>query len=902
MPQPVDKLKVPLFASLGFRLTAVVSAVVLSVVAISSVATAWSGFGREVESQRATLAAAGSAYAAAISKSVEENDRASVAVVMRGVTNLPGVVQADVRKPDGTSLTQLGGGALLLGRDGDPETMSDWQIWNAKQLRVEVPIRQNGRVVGELGLLADISDLQTDIVRDLQWTLLSALVLLAIGLGVAWALISRLTRPLSRLTAEMASIATDPGSDTSPVKAGHDETGVLAETFNQMMLAIRDRDQRITRHVDTLEDTVEDRTRDLRLARDAAEQANAAKSDFLATMSHEIRTPMNGLMVMAEMLAASELPVRQRRYADIISRSGGSLLTIINDILDLSKIESGKLDLEQIPVSPEQLALDAASLFWEKAREKGLVLTVCVSPRVPEQVIADPTRLNQVITNLVNNALKFTETGGATVLVDAKSSETDAAVRLSIAVQDTGVGISNDKLPHIFEAFSQADQTTTRRFGGTGLGLTVCKRLVTAMNGVIRVASEEGKGSVFRIDIPVQVERPAMAVKNTGLPVWIESDSPLQSRALSYGMKAHGCSIAKRPAEAAFRIVPSHRAASSSSDLPTVILSDVGDMYADRVIAEDRASDMLNLPFSRRELADLIDRASRGQFRGAVSMNAVTSAQTLPDVSGLHILAVDDNAVNREVLREALASLGVSADFAENGEEALNAAALGAYDLVLMDGSMPVMDGFEATRQLKQREHEAGAPRCPVIALTAQVAGTTRDHWTAAGADGYVSKPFTIERLAYALAGNAPQEALDRAAQETAVDEKGAGIFDPDTLFQFETLGGASKTRVRDTVWTLFVDRGPVGFAELRRAVNADVGFAEVARLAHALKSMALSAGLARLAETCGRLETLAKTDASPTDLSDLVAEVEIALLATLSEMERLMSSDDQQVIASARA
>ena len=864
-------------------------ATIVLVSALAILGSAWSSFTREVDARRDLLIGVGSAYSAVVSKPVAEQNASSVNRVLRGLTEVPGVVQADVRLEDGTRLSQLGGGALLLGRDGDPSAMSHLGVWNAQQLHVSVPVRHNGRKVGQLTMLADVSDLRSDIMGNLTLTLTGALCLLMTALFLAWFLISRLTSPLSRLTAQMAIIASDPGRETAPVKAAGDETGLLADTFNQMMTVIRERDQRIARHMETLEDTVDERTRDLRLARDAAEAANAAKSDFLATMSHEIRTPMNGMMVMADMLAASDLPVRQRRYADIISRSGGSLLTIINDILDLSKIENGKLDLEHIPVSPEQLSLDAVSLFSERAREKGLDLTLCVSPKVPERVIADPTRLNQVITNLVNNALKFTEDGGVTINLAASDPLENGAVRLVFAVDDTGVGIPQDKLPHIFDAFSQADQTTTRRFGGTGLGLAVCKRLVDAMGGRITVKSRVGKGSQFRFDVTVPIE--VCAPKTADLPIkaTVECDTPLLRRSLVFALNAQGCGLAERPEEASFRIVPSHRAATSRSQVPTVILADIGDIYADQVLADGRADDMLSLPISRSDVRELLKRAASGRFRGPTAHQECDEMPALPNLAGLHVLAVDDNAVNREVLREALSGIKVSADFAENGVEALKALELGDYDLVLMDGAMPVMDGFEATRRIRVREAEARLDRVPVIALTAQVAGTSEADWTEAGADGFVSKPFTIERLAAVLAGNVDVSAIEPKDLEQQ-PASGQPLFDAETLAQFEALGGASKHRVRDTVWTMFVERAPAGLEDLRKAMNGEASTDECASLAHALKSMALSAGASRIAAIAGEMEGQLKagqTDRASGHLPDL----EWAYRDTLTAMEHEMSA-----------
>jgi len=268
-----------------------------------------------------------------------------------------------------------------------------------------------------------------------------------------------------------------------------------------MLAQISVRDTALSRHRETLEQTVAERTRELRMARDSAEAANKAKSDFLATMSHEIRTPMNGVMVMAELLAAAELPPRQQRYAEVIVRSGQSLLTIINDILDLSKIEAGKLDLEQVAVSPCGVIDDVMSLFWERASSKGLDLAAFVTPDVPHLIIGDPVRLNQVLSNLVNNALKFTENGHVAVHVRAVGRNGDS-VALEFSVIDTGIGIPADKIGKLFEAFSQADQSTTRKFGGTGLGLAICRKLIEDHGGSIDLRSEENRGTTVLLSFP----------------------------------------------------------------------------------------------------------------------------------------------------------------------------------------------------------------------------------------------------------------------------------------------------------------------------------------------------------------------------------------------------------------
>ena len=600
---------------------------------------------------------------------------------------------------------------------------------------------------------------------------------------------------------------------------------------------------------------------------------------------------MNGMLVMAEMLSSADLSARHRRYADIIARSGKSLLTIINDILDLSKIESGKLELETVPLSPDALVADVASLFWEKARDKNLELATYVSPDVPAEILGDGTRLNQVITNLVNNALKFTSEGGVVIRVGARVGETGESARMVLEVEDTGIGIPEDKLDHIFEAFSQADQTTTRRFGGTGLGLAVCKRLATAMGGEISVRSVVGKGSIFRMTWPASVHAAATNHAHVGgIGVTLDLGGGLSARWLARALTDLGCSI--KPQGDLWLTTSARMAGATPSSAPVVLLSDIGDTGADQYLRDGRAVDVLAQPATRRDLAELIVRAQKGDFRGADALSGGMAAVDRPSFAGLKVLAADDNAVNREVLREALATLGAEAVFVENGAEAVEAVRATRYDLIFMDGSMPVMDGFEATRQIRALEAESGAARTPIQALTAQVAGTDADAWLAAGADGHITKPFTLDRLVSVLStveggGQDPAEpALQQKAETRPQNE--VAILDAETVGTLNGLGPA----VRAKVWGLFRAKAEDGADAALKLVAASAARAEIASAAHAVKSMALSAGAARFAKACEHLEHAAKDDqVARIELPRIAAQLRPMLDLTLQEMNALESS-----------
>ncbi len=367
--ETMNSFVVPLRRSIRFRLSLVIAVVIFAAVMSASTAGAFRDLRRAADARAEMIEAAASAYAAAVADPLAAKDRRAALDFMRGMRDLRSVIFMSVEDSEGEILAQLGAGASVRGKTANLRTLAGLELLNADRGSVSMPIVKGGEDIGRLFVLADISDLRSDLFATLNWTAIVALVAIGGGVAIAQFSISRVTRPLRELAALMAEVGVkqDFSHRVAPTRR-RDETAVLGQAFNGMIDNIHERDRRIAHHMETLEQTVEERTHDLRLAKEDAEAANAAKSDFLATMSHEIRTPMNGMMVMAEMLASADLTPRHRRYAEIITRSGASLLTIINDILDLSKIEAGKLDLEAVPFSPEAWVEDVASLFWEKAR------------------------------------------------------------------------------------------------------------------------------------------------------------------------------------------------------------------------------------------------------------------------------------------------------------------------------------------------------------------------------------------------------------------------------------------------------------------------------------------------------------------------------------------------------
>ena len=640
----------------------------------------------------------------------------------------------------------------------DPDQdVSVRQLLASGTVQVKVPVMNAGEQVGELVLVGGISDLWSKLIYTSLLTMLGGVFALLAGVLVALRLQRKVTAPIYNLVQAMASVRETHRYDLSVPDAPDRETGELVAGFNKMLRDVRERDERLEAHRQNLEHEVADRTRDLKDARDAAEFANRAKSDFLATMSHEIRTPMNGIMVMADILTGGELPARQRRYAEVIAKSGRGLLSIINDILDFSKIEAGKLELEDIDVDLNDVAENVVGLFAEQARSKGVDLAAWVSPDLPRSVRGDPVRLTQVVTNLVNNALKFTAEGSVKINVGFSAEDRS---QIEIAVRDSGIGIAGDKLGAIFELFSQADQSTTRQFGGTGLGLTICKRLAIAMGGDIGVTSRVGEGSTFSIVIPCRgagesywPKLPLSAGEPSVCVLDVEGDATTE--ALAKLFHAAGF-VVRKSSEIAEKVSPRiicadvARIGAYSPSARTVLLALSAFNAEEEPVRNVDA--VIPKPLLRSDIEALLARIVRGEkMQQSADSTKVNASTRIAPFTPFAVLVADDNVVNREVAMEALNGLGGAVTLAENGVQALAAMKSRRFDIVFMDGSMPEMDGLTAAQHIRRLEADTTAPRTPIVGLTAHVVGVDAQHWRDAGMDAVVYKPFTIAELAHTI-------------------------------------------------------------------------------------------------------------------------------------------------------
>jgi signal transduction histidine kinase/CheY-like chemotaxis protein len=887
--------------SLHRKLVLLVFAAVGACMVVATSVAIWQQASNYAEMRKQALVATAHVFAAAAGPATAARNESAAFLALRAIDRVPGVQSAEIFNPDGRSLVTSGNAARLL-RDvaveGD-EVVSLSALLASGTVRVTVPILDSGNEVGRLVLIGSVADLWPKLLDTLKFTLIGGAGALLAGLLVAWRLQRSITAPLASLLRATAAIRQSHKYDVAVPDASDREVGELVDGFNHMLRDLRIRDERLEAHRRNLETEVADRTRDLREARDAAEAANRAKSEFLATMSHEIRTPMNGIMVMAEMLTAEKMSRQQHRFAETIAKSGQSLLAVINDVLDFSKIESGKLELERVPIDLNDLAENVLSLFSERARRSNIDLAAFVDPALPRSVLGDPVRLGQVLTNLVNNALKFTERGF--VSVDIGFAAEDHRT-IEIRVQDSGIGIPDDKLTTIFAPFSQADQTTTRRFGGTGLGLTICKRLVDAMGGDIRVSSRSGEGSTFSFAIPCEPDQPASwpSFESTpsGPPICVldVSGGATQS-ALTRYLSAAGYEVFPRGEtlppdrwrQAQLICAEPDRIESCAIEdgRPKPIVVAVAHL-AD---GSDAADATITRPILRSEIEELLRRIAEGR---SLSQALEPKARVNTATVGFHAfraLVADDNAVNREIATEALSRLGATVEVVENGAEAVTAVASSEFDIVFMDGSMPEMDGFAATRRIRESEVLSGKTRSAIVGLTAHVIGVRADEWRQAGMDAVVYKPFTLADLTQVIERLLPHLPRKQTSDEPehVEHERASGratLLDDEVLGQLRLMPSADGHSFLHRVLDLYIEHAPAAVEQLHRAAEAG-DRATCARAAHALKSMSYNVGAVRVAELALQAERWAEiashspADCPSLDLSDTVH-------ATISAMKML--------------
>jgi len=817
---------------------------------------------------------------------------------------------------------------------------------------------QSRYIMGYVRLGLDKTLFKEELLKFTVNVAVAALLFVLIFAFVALFMTRRITAPLQALVRVAHGISEGNFDQKVPKDSTH-EIKEVATSLTFMQKSIRTYKNKLDTNQQLLSRKVEERTQQLTLsnkqlsratnealnARDTAETANRAKSDFLATMSHEIRTPLNGVLGMSDLLSKTDLSMEQQRIVDVITESGSGLLEVINDILDFSKIEAGKLELCPTRINLRRFIEDIINMFAGLADEKGLSLIYELAPSIALDIDVDGVRLRQILTNLLSNAIKFTHEGSVKLKISADSyPEQDFSV-LHFEVEDTGTGIESSKLSHIFNAFSQADTSTTRKYGGTGLGLTISQQLIELMGSDISVDSTIGEGTRFWFQLKVKAQPEEKVTLSSHVEVMstlnllVIGDNETVCRTLCDNLEFW--KIRHQRINSLNEISHTLQSTDTSFDfafLQQDINTDIDVLDFAIKLRQDETVDvppfvlmvprsatpdalalqtanvvqLLNRPLHQSELYNVIINCTNQEISPLApgNHNNGVDQESPPPQLNAKILLAEDTVVNQEVAVTMLSWLGCEITIASNGQLAVEAFATNKFDLILMDCQMPVLDGYSATAAIRKREAFANTTqgtsnkRIPIIALTANAIEGEREKCLAAGMDDYLTKPYTHAELQAVLI-NALQpadettEALKVETAPTPAPEpvrSNNGTIDFSTLETLRSLQQPGQPDIVAKIIRTYLDEAP---PLLKRLADAETSHDTTAlyQAAHALKSSSFNVGALELAKHCKELEAIGREDATA-GITPLMCAIETGYRKAAIQLGQELETPNEQSIS----